>query len=282
VNGESCSRVTYTVILANCKFNAVGLIGPYNSGETYTYDNVKVEVITHTVLFEDSFSNGNTRDGWLQKTNGPTVYDYGTEWTATMIPGAGEPSALWHPFKDTVVATGQTLRLSFDVKLSRATASGSSIRFGLGYSSAPLVDGSNLTTPVDGYMSSAPFLGDNSNCINYWMDGDPGGINWGNAATIMFTEGTLDNNDNYSITNTVLRTVTYEIYRRNDGLLCAQTSVNGEYCSRVTYTTTLEGCRFNVVGLIGPYNSGQTYTYDNVKVEISTPQLPRGTLICFR
>ncbi len=217
-----------------------------------------------TTLFEDTFSDGNTKDGWVERTAGATTYDYGTAGTATIVPAQAQPSSLWHNFTSTVLMQGWTLKLSFDVMMSRTTSQGSGIRFGLGYSSAPLADGANNPTPVDGYMSSAPFLGHDGDVLNYWMDGP---INWGNAVTVGFPTGALDNNDNYSITNTVLRAVTYEISRSGFDVLSAVTSVNGGYSSRITYTTPIPDFRFNAAGLIAPYNSGETYTYDNVKVE---------------
>ena len=92
--------------------------------------------------------------------------------------------------------------------MSKSIARGSDIRFGLGYSSSPLVDGANLTIPVDGYMSSAPFLGSDANPMNYWLDGP---INWGNAGTVFYAAGALDNNDLYTINNSVMRTIQYRI-----------------------------------------------------------------------
>jgi autotransporter-associated beta strand protein len=223
-----------------------------------------------TILYQDDFSNGNTRDGWVQMTNGASAYGY--DGTATIVPAAAQPSSLWHNFADTVLVDGGTLTLSFDVMMSRTIAHNSGIRFGLGYSSAPLTDGDNLTTPVDGYMSSAPFLGDNGDCLNYWMDGDPAGINWGNAVTVGYDPGVLDDNDSYTITNSEMRTIQYRI-SRNGEELSGETYVNGAWSASVTYTHNIADFKFNAVGLMAPYNAGKTFTYDNVNVTVTPPSL---------
>ncbi len=232
-----------------------------------------------TTLFEDDFSNGDTRDGWVQMTAGASAYDYGTADVATIVPAQGQPSSLWHNFADTVLVDGGTLTVSFDVKMSRATAHNSPIRFGLGYSSAALTDGANSTTPVDGYMSSAPFLGDNGDCLNYWMNGDPTGMNWGNAATVAYAQGALNDNDSYTINNTALRTIQYRI-SRNGEVLSGETYVNGAWSTAVTYTDKIDRFRFNAVGLIAYNSVSETFTYDNVKVEVTPP--PAGLIFIIR
>jgi len=224
-----------------------------------------------STLFEDDFSNGATRDGWVQKIAAAGTTTFGYDGVATIVPGHGQPSSLWHNFSDTVLQQGETLSLTFDVMMSRTTAQGAPIRFGLGFSSSPLVDGANSTTPVDGYMSSAPFLGHDKDVVNYWMDGDPGGINWGNALTVAYAEGALDNNDAYTVTNAELRTVTYEITRSASDVLSAVTSVNGEYSGSTVLTDQITDFKFNAVGFMAPYNSGNTFTYDNLIVEAAAP-----------
>jgi hypothetical protein len=277
VNGAWSTPVTYTDKIDGFRFNAVGLMASYNAGETFTYDNVKVELFRppSTVLLEDDFSNGNSRDGWVQMTNGASAYDYGTAGVATIVPAVANPSSLWHNFADTVLVTGGTLTVSFDVKMSRTTAVGAHIRFGLGYSGAALTDGANTTTPVDGYMSSAPFLGDNGDCANYWLDGP---INWGNAATTFYPNGALDDNDNYTINNSEMRTIQYRI-SRNGAVLSGATYVNGAWSASVTYTDNIADFKFNAVGLMATYNAGETFTYDNVEVVVTPPVPPPAGMV---
>ncbi len=216
-------------------------------------------------LFADDFSNGATKDGWVERIQGASTFGY--DGVATIVSASGQPSSLWHNFSDTVLQQGQTLILSFDVMMSRDSSPvNSGIRFGLGYSSSPLVDGANLTTPVDGYMSEAPFLGSNSDVRNAWLDGDPTGLNWGNAGTAFYTKGALDNNDLYTVSNTELRTVTYEISRSATDVLSAVTSVNGGVSTSVVLDDQIADFKFNAVGFMAAYNSGETFTYDNVTV----------------
>ena len=220
-------------------------------------------------LFEDTFSDSNTKGNWVEMVNGATVFDYGAAGVATIVDGGdGNPSSLWHNFTDSVLVDGGTLTVSFDVMMSRATAVGAHIRFGLGYSSAALTDGNNSTTPVDGYMSSAPFLGDNGDPVNYWLDGDPAGINWGNAATVFYSNGALDDNDNYSVTNSGMRPIQYRISRSGNDF-SGSTYVNGAWSTPVMYTDTITDFKFNAFGFMAPYNAGETYTYDNVKVVLT-------------
>lgn len=239
------------------------------NGEWYILSIFGTKAVPSTVtLFEDTFSDGNTKGSWVERVWGATVYDYGTAGVATIVPGHAQPSSLWHNFTDSVLADGGTLTLSFDVQMSRATPVGAHIRFGLGYSSAALTDGANGTTPVDGYMSSAPFLGDNTDCSNYWLDGDPAGMNWGNALSVGYAKGALDDNDNYSVTNSGMRTIQYRISRSGNDLSGA-TYVNGAWSASVTYTDTIADFKFNAFGLMAPYNAGETFTYDNVKVVLT-------------
>jgi len=217
-------------------------------------------------LFQDDFSSG-TQNGWVQKIAGtgttPFGYGGGVEGVATIVPGDGQPSSLWHNFSDTVLADGDALTLSFDMMMSRTTTTTNRpTRFGLGYSSNSLVDGDNLTIPVDGYMSSAPFLGNDNNPHNYWMVGP---INWGNAGTAFYADGALDDNDLYSISNSVMRTIQYRI-SRSGSVLTGETYVNGAWSASVTYPNIIADFKFNAVGLIASYNSGETFTYDNVSV----------------
>jgi len=243
----------------------------------FTFLSAEQALAQTTTLFEDDFSNGDTRDGWVQMTHGASTYGY--DGTATIIPAAGNPSSLWHNFADTVLVDGGTLTVSFDVKMSRTTAVGAHIRFGLGYSGAALTDGANTSTPVDGYMSSAPFLGSDADCVNYWLTGP---INWGNAATTFDPSGALDDNDNYTINNSEMRTIQYRI-SRNGAVLSGETYVNGAWSDPVTYTDNIDRFKFNAVGLMATYNAGETFTYDNVTVEVTPPvPPPAGTMITIR
>jgi hypothetical protein len=219
-------------------------------------------------LLEDTFSNGNTKDGWVERiADLGTAPTFGYDGVATIVPGHAQPSSLWHNFSDTVLQPGETLTLSFDIMMSKTGARNTDIRFGLGYSSTPLVDGSNPTIPVDGYMSSAPFLGSDFNPLSYWLVGP---INWGNASTAAYTPGALDDNDLYTINNSEMRTVQYRI-SRNGSVLTGETYVNGAWSAPVTYTDIIADFKFNAVGLIASYSDGETFTYDNVKVEVATP-----------
>ena len=268
-NGSASNSYTYTATDISDDINYVGF-GRHTTA-IGSVDNFSLTTPTPaTVLLEDDFSNGNTQDGWVQMINGASAYGY--DGTATIVPAVGNPSSLWHNFADTVLVDGGTLTLSFDVMMSRTTPVGAHIRFGLGYSSAALTDGANTSTPVDGYMSSAPFLGDNGDCLNYWMDGDPAGMNWGNAVTVGYATGALDDNDNYTINNSEMRTIQYRI-SRNGAALTGETYVNGAWSAAVTYTINIADYKFNAVGLMAPYNAGKTFTYDNVKVEV-TPPIP--------
>ena len=229
---------------------------------------------TQAALFADDFSNGATKDGWVERIQGASTFGY--DGVATIVSASGQPSSLWHIFPDTVLQQSETLILSFDVKMSRATTDNNTpIRFGLGFSSSPLVDGSAVSTPVDGYMSSAPFLDSNSDPVNYWLDGDPAGIRWGNATTATYPTGALDNNDLYTVSNTVMRTVTYEISRSASDVLSAVTSVNGGVSTSVVLDDQIADFKFNAFGFMAAYNSGETFTYDNVTVAIPEPAMMR-------
>lgn len=252
------------MLLQSGSMSAVSLIS--NSGNWSVLKEYGTTSLANTrTLFRDTFSNGNTQEAWVETTVGSTVYDYGTSGVATFVPGNAQPSALWHNFEATQLEDGDRITLSFDMMMSSVTPIAASIRFGIGYSSSPLVDGSNFTVPVDGYMSSAPFLGDNGDCVNYWLDGDPAGMNWGNAATTFYANGALDDTDTYSITNSELRTIRYEISRSGNDLI-GRTYVNGAYSASITYTDIITNYTFNAFGLIGSYNAGETFTYDNVEI----------------
>jgi hypothetical protein len=224
------------------------------------------QIANAATLFEDTFSDGNTRDGWVQRVNGGTTYGYNG--VATIVPGAGQPSSLWHNFADTVLERGAILKLSVDVMMSDPASQTRPIRFGLGYSGAPLVDGSNNNTPVDGYHLGLPFLGNDSDPQYQWMDGP---INWGNALTTSFGAGALDNTDIYTVDNAVLRTISFEISRSPSDVLCAEASVNGAYAGSVILTVQLPNFEFNALGFMAPYNAGETFSYDNVKLELIPP-----------
>ncbi len=100
------------------------------------------------------------------------------------------------------------------------------------------------------------------------MDGDPAGINWGNAVTAAYANGTLDNTDTYSITNSELRTIKYEISRSGSDLI-GRTYVNGAYSASVTYTDIIDNYTFNIIGFMASYNLGETFTYDNMEVVLT-------------
>ena len=275
-NGSESNSVTYTGLDISDDINYVGF--GRQTTATGSVDNFSLTTPPPpaTVLLEDDFSNGDTQDGWVQMTNGASAYGY--DGTATIVPFIGNPSSLWHNFADTVLVDGGTLTVSFDVKMSRTTAVGAHIRFGLGYSGAALTDGANTSTPVDGYMSTAPFLGDNADCRNDWLDGDPAGIEWGNAATVAYANGALDDNDNYTINNSEMRTIKYRI-SRNGEVLSGETYVNGAWSTAVTYTDNIADYTFNAVGLMAPYNAGETFTYDNVKVKVTPPVPPPAGMV---
>ena len=217
-----------------------------------------------TTLFEDTFSDGATKDSWVQMNNGATTFGYDGQ--ATIVPAIGNPSSLWHNFSDTVLQQGETLKLSFEVQMSSTTSQTAPIRFGLGYSAAALVDGRNLSIPADGYIGLVPFLGNDNDPSISWMEGP---INWGNAQTAGQGSLALDNNDLYTITNSELRTVTFEITRDAGDSLRAVMTVNGESTAILgALANSISDFKFNALGLIAPYNAGETFTYDNVKVEI--------------
>ncbi len=57
-------------------------------------------------------------------------------------------------------------------------------------------------------------------------------------------------------------------------MLSGETYVNGAWSDAVTYTDNIADFEFNAVGLMATHNAGETFTYDNVKVEVTPPNHP--------
>ena len=246
----------------------------FNTGALNSALNINEFVLNGTVsdyaipfdLFSDDFSNGNTADGWVEYANGRGAYDFGTTGAATISPNTGQPPSMWFPFADRVLADGETLRLSVDVMKTGATPQGTAVRFGLGYGD-PLATG-NANPPVDGYQFSVASLGNDADPAINWMDGTPT-INWGNAQTTAHGSLALDNNDAYTITDSELRTVQIDLKRSGTEYI-ARMTVNGGQSGTQTWSSVgeIDDFKFNTIGLLAPYNSGEVFTFDNVVVQV--------------
>ncbi len=245
----------------------------FNTGALNSALNINEFVLNGTVsdyaipfdLFSDDFSNGNTADGWVEYANGRGAYDFGTTGAATISPNTGQPPSMWYPFADRVLADGETLRLSVDV-MKTGAAQGTALRLGLGYGDPLATGGGN--PPVDGYQFSVASLGDDTDPQVQWMDGTPT-INWGNAATYELGSLALDNNDDYTLTNSKLRTVQIDLKRSGTDYI-ARMTVNGGQSGTQTWSSVgeIDDFKFNTIGLLAPYNAGKVFTFDNVVVEV--------------
>ena len=245
----------------------------FNSGALNTSHNLNEFVLNGAVsdyaipfdLFSDDFSNGDTADGWVEYANGRGAYDFGTSGAATISPTNGQPPSMWYPFADRVLADGETLRLSVDV-MKTGAAQGTAVRFGLGYGDPLATGGGN--PPVDGYEFSVASLGNDADPAINWMDGTPT-INWGNAQTTAHGSLALDNNDAYTITDSELRTVQIDLKRSGTEYI-ARMTVNGGQSGTQTWSSVgeIDDFKFNTIGLLAPYNSGEVFTFDNVVVQV--------------
>ena len=243
----------------------------FNSGALNTGHNLNEFILNGTVtdyaipfdLFSDDFSNGDTADGWVEYANGRGAYDFGTSGAATISPTNGQPPSMWYPFADRVLADGETLRLSVDV-MKTGAAQGTAVRFGLGYGDPLATGGGN--PPVDGYQFSVASLGDDTDPAVNWMQAP---INWGNAETTGRGSLALDNNDAYTITDSELRTVQIDLKRSGTDYI-ARMTVNGGQSGTQTWSSVgeIDDFKFNTIGLLAPYNSGEVFTFDNVVVQV--------------
>jgi hypothetical protein len=220
---------------------------------------------TASVVFSDTFDNGDTADGWIvDASSRMNSVDYGSGGQLEAVTAHAQPAGLWHTFTDTTLADGEILRLTVDVMMSATNAQTRPIRFGLGYASGAISGGN-----VDGYQIGITHNGTLSDPRVTWLDGDPGGINWGNALTTDHGYMAMADNDDYSVTHTEMRTVQFDLERSGTDYI-ARAEVNGGVSGTTSWSSVgeISNFKFNAVGMLTPYNDGETWTYDNVTVEV--------------
>lgn len=249
----------------------------FNSGVLNSFHNLNGFELNGTVtdyalpfdIFSDDFSNGDTADGWVEYGNTRGAYDFGSTGVATISPNTGQPPSMWYPFADRVLADGERLRLSVDVMKSGSTPQGTALRLGIGYGD-PLATGDGVP-PVDGYQFSVASYGNDTDPVVQWMDGTPT-INWGNAATRSHGSLALDNNDDFTLSSSELRTVQIDLERSGTDYI-ARITVNGGVSATQTWSSVgeIDDFKFNTIGLMAPYNAGEVFTFDNVVVQVLAP-----------
>lgn len=223
-------------------------------------------------VFSDNFNNGDTADGWiLDYASRMGSTDYGSGGQLVAVTANAQPAGLWHTFTDTTLADGQILRLTVDVMMSRSTAQNRSIRFGLGYAADPISNGN-----VAGYQWGMSHNGSNADPMVDWLASPS---NWGNATTTSHGSMLLDDNDLYTVNNSEMCTVQIDLERSGTDYI-SQVTINSGVSGTTTWSSAGEiaDFKFNAVGLFTPYNNGETWTYDNVTVEV-IPEPSAGILL---
>jgi len=232
-----------------------------------------------TTLFSDDFSS-NAQGSWIVRGPGSVDFSGGAA-AISVAAGNGQPEAIYHTFSSVQLAnTGDYIEFKADVSISNTDARNQDVRTGLGFAFDTFTDNASTDVPVDGYFSTLPSNGNDTDSNVRFMEPSPSGaVNFFNpslttSAGVGSGSMGVDNTDTNSATSTPTTWV-WRVERDASGDLVFSGSFNGvDFTSTATATgsNVIDNYEFNTVGLAYAYKTGETATYDNVSVVSNIPE----------
>jgi hypothetical protein len=212
---------------------------------------------------DEDFSAG--QGAWVTRAQAGYAVFNGSTFLIRAWDGGGNPGAAYLAFTPTALQTGETLRLSADIKVSDLTGLGYSVRMGLGYANPIMTtDVAGVNATLSGYFLQLPTQGDTGwNPLVYKVTDSSGGSGVNFFGTTSQSIGFPMSAE--KVSNLAMTPVLFEITRTNNNLLFS-TTINGNKSTTVTENNATN-FQFNTVGLAYGYAGAAIATYDNVKVE---------------